>query len=86
VLHIAAAHSRPASLMIISSEVQSTMTARITINLKESEAELKKMIKNLQDKSDRLNPYHNRSESEIAKMILKKALPEEHERYTKDVR
>jgi len=60
------------------------MAGRITINLKESETELKKLIKDLRELQNGSNPYYNRSESEIAKMVLKKALPEEHERWIKE--
>jgi len=60
------------------------MAARITINLKESEVELKNLIQDLRELQNGSNPYYNRSESEIAKMILRKALPEEHRRWIKE--
>ncbi|MBN1840723.1 MAG: hypothetical protein JW883_00365 [Deltaproteobacteria bacterium] len=55
--------------------------AKITIHLNESEAKLKKLIKDLQTSGPETNPYFKRSESEIAKMILDPALSKAHKKY-----
>ena len=57
--------------------------ARITINLSENEAELKEMIQNLKATDANGNPYFDRSESVIAKMILQPALKEVYDKYLK---
>jgi hypothetical protein len=56
-------------------------TATITIGLRTpEEIKFKKMILALKAKDSEKNPYQNRSESEIAKMLLQKVLQKEHER------
>jgi hypothetical protein len=42
--------------------------------------DLKRMIRDLKKHDGENNAYHGRSESEIAKMILREALKKEHER------
>jgi len=66
----------------IRSEVQHNMS-RITINLKEDEITLKNMIKDLKEADVYGNPYLARSESIVAKLILKLALEKEHAKYVK---
>lgn len=57
--------------------------ARITINLSDKEKELKDMIRDLKDKDTNGNPYFDRSESVIAKMILQPALKKAHGKFVK---
>lgn len=56
---------------------------RITINLNEKESNLKDMIRKLSEYNANSNPYFDRSESVIAKMILQPALKKEYEKYVK---
>lgn len=59
------------------------MPATITIRLKDEEKILKSKIKDLgfKDGGENFNnPYSGRSESEIAKMLLKVRLEDEHKR------
>ena len=56
---------------------------RITINLNEKEAALKDILKKLSESEINNNPYYNRSESVISKMILQPALKREYEKYLK---
>ena len=67
------------------SEVKRNMN-RITINLNEEEEKLKDMIRSLKETKAKSNPYSNRSESVIAKMILQPALEEEYKKYVKATR
>ena len=53
--------------------------AVITIYQYKDDPDLKKMLKDLKKCSKQTNQYSNRSESEIAKMILQVALTEKHE-------
>jgi len=55
--------------------------SRITINLSEQDAELKLLIKELGELETEENPYKQRSESEIARMILGPALRKVHEKH-----
>lgn len=55
--------------------------SRITINLSNSDEELKQKIQQLKDSTAHGNPYVNRSESVIAKMILGPALEKEFNKY-----
>jgi len=50
----------------------------ITIRLKDGEDNVKKMIADLRKTNRRDNRYFNRSESEIAKMLLEQSLKTEH--------
>jgi hypothetical protein len=54
--------------------------ATITINQTERDPDFKAMLQDLQCKEDPANPYSGRSESTILKMILRRALREEHDR------
>ena len=56
---------------------------RITINLNEKDSKLKDMIRKLSEYNANGNPYFDRSESVIAKMILQPALKKEYEKYVK---
>lgn len=56
---------------------------RITINLNEKETKLKDMIKKLSESNANGNPFFDRSESVIAKMILQPVLKKEYEKYVK---
>lgn len=58
-------------------------TTVITINQSERDKDFKSMIRDLKKRQDDDNPYANRSESEIAKMLLAKILPAEHRRFCK---
>ena len=55
--------------------------SRITINLNDNEKDLKRKIQELKKSKARGNQYVNRSESEIAKMILGPALENEFNKY-----
>lgn len=52
----------------------------ITIRLKDGEDNMKKMIADLRKTNSKDNRYFNRSESEIAKMLLEQYLKVEHGR------
>ena len=54
--------------------------ATIQINLSESDLHLKKKILELKAHNDPKNPYYDRSESRIAKMLLQNILPREHKK------
>jgi hypothetical protein len=57
----------------------------ITIYQKrEDEDDLKRMLQDLKKRNHSENAYHGRSESEIAKMILRGPLKAEHERLCGD--
>ena len=56
--------------------------SRITINLNDNDIDLKKKIQKLKKSKAPGNPYVNRSESEIAKMILDPALENEFIKYS----
>ena len=53
-------------------------TATITIRLTERDLDLKRLLRELRDKEDKLNPYCGRSESEAAKILLREYLPGVH--------
>ena len=52
----------------------------ITIRLRDGESEIKELIKALRAANSPENRYFNRSESEIAKMLLEQYLRDEHRR------
>lgn len=54
------------------------MAKTITIRLTEDDHEIKQQIRQLRGHEDLENPYYRRSESEIAKMILKGPLEAAH--------
>jgi hypothetical protein len=54
---------------------------KITIHLSDNESRLKELIQGLIRRKDEGNPYYNRSESEIAKMILEPALERACKKY-----
>jgi hypothetical protein len=56
---------------------------RITMNLRKDEENMKNMLKHLQDSNINGNPYYQRTESQVAKMIFKSALLKEHQKYLK---
>jgi hypothetical protein len=53
-------------------------TGSITIYLSEQDIDLKKMLQDLKKHDGKLNRYSDRSESDIAKMILREALEKAH--------
>jgi hypothetical protein len=57
----------------------------ITIRLKDGEDNMKKMITDLRKTNCKDNRYFNRSESEIAKMLLEQSLKTEHSRLRQEV-
>ena len=52
----------------------------ITVRQLDADIAFKAMIEELKKKEGAENPYHGRSESEIAKMLLRDKLIEEHKR------
>jgi hypothetical protein len=52
--------------------------ATITINQRKQDLDYKKMIQELIEHDVPNNPYHDRSESDVVKMILKDELKKRH--------
>ena len=57
----------------------------ITIRLKDGEDNVKKMIADLRKTNRKDNRYFDRSESEIAKMLLEQSLKTEHRQLQQEV-
>jgi hypothetical protein len=57
------------------------MAKTITIYLGPDDEDIKRMIQDLRANQDESNPYSRRSESEVAKMLLKHEVRRQHERF-----
>lgn len=57
------------------------MATTITIHLNGSDVDLKRMLGELAKSRHGDNPYVGRSESEIAKMLLREPLEKKHKRF-----
>ncbi len=57
------------------------MAKSITVYLREEDAGVKQMLKDLRNAASAGNPYVGRSESEISGMLLVAAIREQHKRY-----